>query len=250
MNEIKSPGAVPNEPTEMDMVHEAESPIASPYVRNIRNWIVHNGLSYAQMAREIGVSKQTISSWASKGPNFVPSAAILSKIANHFDIPVSQLLAGPEIDMENPDYIEAVSKREGEDDYIKLPDFPILIGAGAEPQSEIKQTQRLICFPYAPIREVGCTGFSCVCVRVHGNSMAPTLNSGDRIIIDRDQRKPEDGCVYAFTVDEVLKVKRFADNGDEFRIISDNTEYAETTIRKDEPSFSVIGRVILKLGKV
>jgi phage repressor protein C with HTH and peptisase S24 domain len=83
-------------------------------------------------------------------------------------------------------------------------------------------------------------------IRVEGDSMAPTLNAGDDILVDHDD--PETGLrdgIYVLRVDDALLVKRLAIHpfGRRVTIQSDNRTYPDWPDRGlDE--LTCIGRVI------
>ena len=83
-------------------------------------------------------------------------------------------------------------------------------------------------------------------IRVEGDSMAPTLNAGDDILVDHDALGDglRDG-IYVLRVDEALLVKRLAIHpfGGRVTVQSDNPNYPDWPDRKlDE--LTCIGRVI------
>ncbi|MEO6359432.1 MAG: S24 family peptidase, partial [Sphingomicrobium sp.] len=83
-------------------------------------------------------------------------------------------------------------------------------------------------------------------VRVEGDSMAPTLNPGDDLLIDHDDREERirDG-IYVLRVDDALVVKRIALNPMRRRVTvqSDNPAYPDWP-DCDMDSVKCIGRVI------
>lgn len=90
-------------------------------------------------------------------------------------------------------------------------------------------------------------------VRVQGDSMAPTLNPGDDILVDLDdcgEHRLRDG-IYVLRVDDALVVKRLALNpvGRRVTIQSDNPAYPDwPDLSLDE--ISCIGRVIWSGRKI
>ena len=83
-------------------------------------------------------------------------------------------------------------------------------------------------------------------IRVDGDSMAPTLNDGDDIMVDRSaaERRLVDG-IYVLRVDEALLVKRITVNPvtSKLTIASDNSAYAAW--HDCEPSeVRILGRVV------
>jgi repressor LexA len=58
---------------------------------------------------------------------------------------------------------------------------------------------------------------------VAGDSMHPTLHDGDRILVDRGQRRPgRAGAIWVIRIGDALFVKRLEREGDGWRIVSDN----------------------------
>ena len=83
-------------------------------------------------------------------------------------------------------------------------------------------------------------------IRVEGDSMAPTLNAGDDILVDLGDaaERLRDG-IYVLRADDTLLVKRLAVHpvGRRVTIQSDNPAYGDLPdVRPDE--ISLIGRVI------
>jgi hypothetical protein len=60
--------------------------------------------------------------------------------------------------------------------------------------------------------------------RGRGDSMHPTIDDGDLILLDRSQRKVgEQDALWAFTVGDTASIKRLRVKGDRFKILSDNS---------------------------
>ena len=80
-------------------------------------------------------------------------------------------------------------------------------------------------------------------ITVSGDSMAPTLHDGDRILVDRSQRRPgARAAIWVIRVDEALRVKRLAGEGRRWRIVSDNPDWPEEL--RDKAEVEVLGRVV------
>lgn len=83
-------------------------------------------------------------------------------------------------------------------------------------------------------------------IRVQGDSMVPTLNDGDDILVDRSigGRRLTDG-IFVLRLEDTLMVKRFAlhPSDDTLTISSDNPAYPSWANCK-RTSVNVIGRVI------
>lgn len=73
-------------------------------------------------------------------------------------------------------------------------------------------------------------------VNAHGDSMAPTISSGDIVAMKRieDIRYLINGEIYGIVTSSGLRtIKRVRDNGDTITLIPDNKEVAEQTIPKN-----------------
>lgn len=85
-------------------------------------------------------------------------------------------------------------------------------------------------------------------IRVAGDSMEPTLRSGDVILVDRRATRPDREGVYILRMNEMLLVKRLqALPGGVVRVISDNTAFLPFEIKAADvggDELAIIGRVV------
>ncbi len=130
-------------------------------------------------------------------------------------------------------YFPAISLSAGggsydsEDSYEKLeiPDFFINIIGGTENVKNIEA------------------------INVTGDSMEPTLNSGNIIFIDKSKKDVSKDGIYAFINENGLFVKRIQRRIDgSLDIISDNKEYPIQIATKSE--INILGKVVSSIGKV
>lgn len=86
-------------------------------------------------------------------------------------------------------------------------------------------------------------------LRVDGDSMEPTLDDGDWVLIDRTQTRINRPGVYAIQVGDTAWVKRITLNLRDrlVQVISDNSVYPIQELNEEE--LSVIGRVIWIVGR-
>jgi repressor LexA len=81
-------------------------------------------------------------------------------------------------------------------------------------------------------------------LRVQGESMSPTILSGDQVIVRRQERLPE-GAVGVFRLDNEVTLKRWHREGDRVVLRGDNPEFEPLTIeQKNRADLGVIGQVI------
>jgi Peptidase S24-like len=123
----------------------------------------------------------------------------------------------------------------------------LAIGASAGPGS-INDAEALagkIGFDEKWLRKLGLEPSKLSLIRVDGDSMAPTLNHGDDIMVDNKaaQASLREG-IHVIRLDDVLMVKRLAKGpAGRISVLSDNPAYPDWP-DVDGASISIIGRVV------
>lgn len=78
--------------------------------------------------------------------------------------------------------------------------------------------------------------------RGRGDSMAPTINDGDLLLIDRSQKRvAEQDAIWAFTIGDIGMVKRLRVRGGKVTILSDNDNVPADIAGTDE--INIVGRI-------
>ena len=78
--------------------------------------------------------------------------------------------------------------------------------------------------------------------RGRGNSMSPTIEDSDLVLIDRSDRAVRDqDAIWAFTIGDVAMMKRLRLRGEQVTILSDNERVPPDAAHPDE--INVVGRV-------
>ena len=86
-------------------------------------------------------------------------------------------------------------------------------------------------------------------INVTGDSMEPTLNSGNIIFIDKTKNDTAKDGIYAFVNENGLFVKRIQKRVDgALDIISDNKEYPIQVVNKGD--ITILGKVVSSIGRV
>ena len=81
---------------------------------------------------------------------------------------------------------------------------------------------------------------SLLCIRTKGDSMEPTLNDGDLILLDYSRTDPLDGQIFVLRTSDGLAVKRLRGSGLHWELASDNPAHQP---RHVDQNVRVIGRV-------
>lgn len=98
--------------------------------------------------------------------------------------------------------------------------------------------------PRALLRAAGIAPAAASLITVAGESMAPTLRDGDRLLVDTADRRPAaGGAIYVIRRDEELAVKRLVPEGATIAVHSDHPDWP--TLRVAASALVVIGRARL-----
>lgn len=83
-------------------------------------------------------------------------------------------------------------------------------------------------------------------INASGNSMAPTIDSGDKLIVEHwNGSQIQDNKIYVFCFNNEFFVKRLSKNLDEIIIKSDNPEYRIRTINGNTAEeLTLIGKIV------
>lgn len=132
------------------------------------------------------------------------------------------------------------------DEFALIPGYRIQVSAG---NGAFNDDQVVPCRYLAFRRKwLSWRGFSekdLVIVWAKGDSMEPTINNNDTLVVNMAQTRPIDGNLYVFRNDDTLFVKRYQELPSAWRLISDNKIYPPLDIPKQEQhQFEVVGQVV------
>lgn len=147
---------------------------------------------------------------------------------------------------EEKSFDTSVKPRRG--DWVDLPRLPLSASAGAGAFAGEEQAIGALRFSARWLRGQGLDPAMLSAIVVQGDSMAPLLNDGDEILVDRTPRAWRDG-IHVVRVDGVLLVKRL-DTGRPgvLRLVSENPVYQPVELPAGDAE--VIGRVVWKGGRL
>ncbi|HMT43782.1 MAG TPA: S24 family peptidase [Chakrabartia sp.] len=132
------------------------------------------------------------------------------------------------------------------DDIVVVPRFAVGASAGPGAHAGSEEQTGSIGFDQRWLRRLGANPRGLSMIMVQGESMAPTLNDGDDILVDRTDAadRMRDG-IYVLRVDDALIVKRLAVNPAtrSYRIRSDNPAWPDWA-DCDPAQVQILGRVV------
>jgi phage repressor protein C with HTH and peptisase S24 domain len=133
------------------------------------------------------------------------------------------------------------------DDYCHISQYSIEASAGQGALVEAENIDQHLAFKESWLRKSGINPANLIAIYARGDSMEPTIFSGDSLVIDKTKDTvTSDGGVYVINYDGELFVKRVQKQLDGLvAITSDNKNYRDMTIpTQDLSKLKIIGRVV------
>jgi len=200
--------------------------------------LTERGIDYARISQVIGRNPAYIQQYIKRGSPRRLAELDRSRIAAYLGVSEA-MLGGPVQRVATP----ARARGPG---MILVPKLAIGASAGAGASIDGEAIEGEVAFDPKWLRDLGADPRALSIIRVEGDSMAPTLDDGDDILVDGGDAaaRLRDG-IYVLRMDDVLMVKRVARAPGPGRIsvISDNPHYRSWD---DLPMGSVqlVGRVV------
>jgi phage repressor protein C with HTH and peptisase S24 domain len=208
------------------------------------------GLKMADVVRATGSSKGTVSLWFSG--DTTPSLKFVPKLASVLDIDGAELARAIE-----QNRAPRETKRDGVKgrDYALIPLFENYVNGGVDPGYKLKAApdfMRHLYFRRDWLEYEGLEADHLVVWMVYGKSMAPQLNEGDVILIDRRINtldKIESGKIYALTYQSIpivkrIKIKEFGG----YILSSDNPSDEYPPIQATAEEITIQGAIVWRGG--
>lgn len=207
----------------------------------VRGILADKRISQASFARMLGVSPQTLSGWL-MGRNR-PGVEELGRMCEVLEVSPSFLMTGRE---DAPAHQSLVG-----DGWVLIPRLDVYGSCGSNGHENvdhasviglIKVSDQWISKNCGPVTKSALRVYG-----VDGDSMSPTLEDGDSVIIDTSVTSVRTDSVFVFFWDVCTFIKRIQRIGRTLKIISDNPLYEAWSLNPtEESSFRVMGRVVTK----
>ncbi|OPY91441.1 MAG: HTH-type transcriptional regulator PrtR [Syntrophaceae bacterium PtaU1.Bin231] len=208
------------------------------------------GIQDIDLAKKLGTNKNTLADYRhGKG---LLKGEVIDNIVKIYNFSPSWLFKGlgepfPGARAKYPEFCGPESSSPfpdngapGEFVYVPQMGGRISAGGGLVPDNTVEMK---IAFRKAWIQRRGDPA-NMTLIKVSGDSMEPTLLSGDLVLIDRSRNYLDpQGGIYAIALDDAIMIKRLlADPSRKIRIISDNRNYP--AIEADPDQVKINGKVI------
>lgn len=186
----------------------------------ISSLLSDRGMSQAELARRVGVAQQTIHKLITGGSR---SSSHLHKIARELETTAAYLVG--ETDDPSAGALIAPTPNDiaHQLDLVGIEQIDLAYGLGATFADNPIATE-VMHFPRQWVDAITSSPPALLTwTRGRGDSMFPTINDGDLILLDRSQRRvTEQDALWAFTVGDLAAIKRLRIKGDRVIILSDN----------------------------
>jgi phage repressor protein C with HTH and peptisase S24 domain len=130
---------------------------------------------------------------------------------------------------------------------VRVPRLALAVSAG--PGRFVTSERAVASAGYAAedLAQLGIVAGDAAILDVAGISMEPTLHDGDRILVDRGQRRPgAQRAIWVIRIEDELLVKQLVRDGDDWRIVSDNAPDRTVAL----PAVEILGRVVQLIRKL
>jgi hypothetical protein len=201
--------------------------------------IAERGQNYADLSRLIGRNPAYIQQFIKRGTPRKLDEDDRRVLARYFGVDEA-VLGGASRAPEAPARVRGVPA------VVAVPRLALGASAGSGTLDEDERAAGVMAFDARWLRQLGMRPQRVSIIRVDGESMAPTLNDGDDIMVDHDDAadRLRDG-VYVLRLDGVLMVKRVALGPlrGRFSVLSDNAHYPDWA-DIDPALVDIVGRVV------
>ncbi|HKT75418.1 MAG TPA: S24 family peptidase [Sphingobium sp.] len=201
--------------------------------------IAARGENYADLSRLLKRNPAYVQQFIKRGTPRKLDEEDRRVLARYFGV-AEELLGGPSAAAPVPRKARALPA------VVTVPRLSLGASAGPGSLDEDERATGVMAFDANWLRHLGVQPQRVSIIRVDGESMAPTLNDGDEIMVDHDDgaARLRDG-VYVLRLDGVLMVKRVAMGPRRglFSILSDNGHYPDW-VDIDPSLVAIVGRVV------
>lgn len=184
------------------------------------------------LAEKLGLSRRTMVGWEKDDSS--PTAVQLFAL-HELGFDVNYIITGQKVNRD-----ETII-----DEFAKIPVYDVEASAGHGSFFNNENILYHMAYRKEWLKNRGLTTSKLGVIIVNGDSMQPTLNDRESILINFAETTPKDGHIYVVRSDDVLWVKRVQRlPNNKILLISDNPFYPAMTLNLEQDNLQVIGKVV------
>ena len=196
-----------------------------------------SGVKNSELARKAGISEALVRNWKLPGGS-EPARDKIIAFAEAANVNIEWLMTGREPMRPGEENQKGVGA-----EFALVPIYNVSISAGAGAFPNKEHVIGNLAFTRHWLRSRGLQVNHLAATNAKGDSMEPSINDGDMLLIDTLQRDLGQDDIYVIRRDDALMVKRLQLGFDEnVLVISDNPRYKEQSISTAD--LDIIGRVV------
>jgi len=169
-----------------------------------------------------------------------PSMAYLQELYDDYKVDLTWLLTGEQ------SASSQVAGTPRNSDLVFAPMFDVQASAGMGSDVVAEDIEDYFAFNKAFLsRQLNVSGEELVFVTISGDSMLPTLQDGDRVLVDMSQKAVSHEGLYLLQSEDGLMAKRLSDKNGTLLVVSDNSDYENWTLTASaRESSPVAGKIV------
>ena len=207
---------------------------------------LRGSLSYKAFAELVGMSESGMRKYFPPF-NSLPTIDKALRIARTFNVNLEWLATGQGPKHPDGTAEQMVQREEFDEEYALIDGYHVTVSTGHGAFNDDHEVKRKLAFRRKWLKYRQLNPDNLVVVFAKGDSMEPTIHSGDSILVDISRNQIQDGGLFVLRLGDELYAKRLqkrVDGG--VNIISDNkTGYETLAVMPNElDSLSIIGKVV------
>lgn len=132
-----------------------------------------------------------------------------------------------------------------DDEFAKIPVYDVEASAGAGAYNQAENILYYMAYRNEWLRNRGLFAKNLGVIIVNGDSMEPTINNRESILVNHAETVAKDGNIYVVRSGDMLWVKRVQRlPNNKIQLISDNSFYPAIVLDIEQDDFQIVGKVV------